>query len=192
MSVEDGIPPAQPPLPCCRYLPFQTSAGGSQTSNRISESEDGLATPRTSQCAGTVVGGSGNERASVFSGAACSMTAETTSARSSRSDFRLSQDSSAYEIWMLGANANSSQIPIRCLSTRIATPPLSCCVKYAKKLSRTPDPSDRVCLRNNWKRLLPCICDGCYSAQRPGWRGLRRTSNEKMNHGTDVSARSRK
>src|SRR5271170_1510003 len=46
-----GIAPANPPLPTCSYLPFQPEAG-SHTSNLISESLVGFATPSTRQNAG--------------------------------------------------------------------------------------------------------------------------------------------
>src|SRR5580700_6450943 len=43
--------PAKPPLPTCSYLPFQPETG-SHTSNLISESLVGFATPATRQNAG--------------------------------------------------------------------------------------------------------------------------------------------
>ena len=49
--------PANPPLPTCSYLPFQSE--GSQTSNRMSESLVGLATPATRQKAGKAALGAG-------------------------------------------------------------------------------------------------------------------------------------
>jgi hypothetical protein len=52
MSPARLMMPANPPLPFCRYLPFQP-VKGSQTSNVISESSDGRLIPRTSQWAGT-------------------------------------------------------------------------------------------------------------------------------------------
>ena len=53
-----GIVPAKPPLPTCSNLPFQPDAG-SHTSNLISESLVGLATPRTRQKAGRARSGAG-------------------------------------------------------------------------------------------------------------------------------------
>ena len=41
--------PAEPPDPIPWNRPFQSSAGGNQTSNRISEPDSGLATPATRQ-----------------------------------------------------------------------------------------------------------------------------------------------
>src|SRR5580692_1842994 len=46
-----GTVPAQPPLPACRYLPFQPESG-SQSSNLISESLVGRAVAWMAQCAG--------------------------------------------------------------------------------------------------------------------------------------------
>src|ERR1700722_1280568 len=53
--------PAKPPLPTPSYLPFHAAAGGSHTSNVISESGDGLIVPCTRQkgaFTATGVGGS--------------------------------------------------------------------------------------------------------------------------------------
>src|SRR5262245_14615524 len=49
-------PPA-PPLPVPRNLPFQVSAGGSQTSIRMFDSGVGLSVAATRQKAGTVIAG---------------------------------------------------------------------------------------------------------------------------------------
>src|SRR6185436_14557425 len=50
------MPPA-PPLPVPRNLPFQVSAGGSQTSIRMFDSGVGLSVAATRQKAGTVIAG---------------------------------------------------------------------------------------------------------------------------------------
>src|SRR4029453_4170144 len=49
--------PANPPLPTPQNLPSQRSADGSHISMLISESDDGLRTSCTRQCAGIIAGG---------------------------------------------------------------------------------------------------------------------------------------
>src|SRR5690348_12272150 len=51
--------PAQPPFPTAWNLPFHLSAGGSQSSILISESDDGFRTATTLQCAGAMMGAGG-------------------------------------------------------------------------------------------------------------------------------------
>ena len=48
--------PAQPPFPTAWNFPFHLSAGGSQSSMLIRESDEGFRTATTLQCAGAIIG----------------------------------------------------------------------------------------------------------------------------------------
>src|SRR5688572_20751160 len=99
--------PAQPPLPSCRYLPFQAVAAGSQRANLISESRLGRMTPRTSQCAGTAPGPADGAPAAVGAGAARSGT-HVAAVMSVYGTFRFTRSSHpccAYAAWLLNRNA---------------------------------------------------------------------------------------
>src|SRR5687767_10674880 len=99
--------PAQPPLPSCRYLPFQAEAVGSQRANLILESLLGRMTPRTSQWAGTVPGPAGGAPGAAGAGAAASGTvvAAVMSVYGSFRFTRFSHACCAYTAWLLNRNA---------------------------------------------------------------------------------------
>src|SRR4029453_10408179 len=98
--------PAQPPLPSCRYLPFQADAAGSQRANLISESRLGRVTPRTSQWAGTVPGPAGGAPGAAGAGAAPSGTlvAEMMSVYGSFRFTRFSHTCCADTAWLVKRN----------------------------------------------------------------------------------------
>src|SRR5688572_9123937 len=99
--------PAQPPLPSCRYLPFQADVAGSQRANLILESPLGRVTPRTSQWAGTMPGPAGGAPRAAGAGAAPSGTlvAAVMSVYGSFRFTRFSHTCCAYTAWLLNTNA---------------------------------------------------------------------------------------
>src|SRR2546426_4813945 len=89
------IAPAHPPLPSCRYFPFQFDAGGSQTANPMLESAVGLMIPLISQCAGTLRGaalGAPPCAPATAKGPSATILADVIVASGSFSPARLSQD----------------------------------------------------------------------------------------------------
>src|SRR6478736_4283914 len=63
------IDPANPPLPTPMNLPFHLSTGGSHISILISESDEGLRSSCTRQCAGMMAGAGGGPPARAACGA---------------------------------------------------------------------------------------------------------------------------
>src|SRR5688572_15404714 len=99
--------PAQPPLPSCRYLPFQADAAGSQRANLIWESPLGRVTPRTSQWAGTVPGPAAGAPGAAGAGVAPSGTL-VAAVMSVYGSFRFTSSSHpccAYAVWLLNRTA---------------------------------------------------------------------------------------